>query len=901
MLGGLFCSRAAPSSGSAFGLVERLDDGVIGRGCRGAVVEGECPLTGFAAVHREVESEGAVALAVDGDEVKGSGIATLNLGTKVSAYDSIESVKLGETELGTSLSIDVSKIPATVYGEQTITVTVKKGEDTHVVTVPVFVVSKYIATEADLHEIKKIANAAQGGGYFKFTADVAITEQWWTAGSGKETDCYKYTIGVTDDKDWGRDSAFKGVIDGNGYAIKDFRLMCNDHTAFFIKNMNGATVKNLSFMNVKIGAHASLVGYGTGTIENVYVQLSRLTSNSAGTGNWAWGKESVFFGGGECGGDTVLKNITVDYSAPAVQADIATELGLSGVHCLFGRIHPKAKVESVVFLGVPAEYTYGMILGTVDGTLQNYTNNGVTIMTADGKVNGQEIAYKSLDLNASVAEGVMQYNANGYTVDFSDIVTGDVTAVYCDTKAVATAFNGKTATIDPTKFVTAYGEKVLTVVTENETTLVKVLMVTKSVATQDEFFAIGAMSEALQGGGYFVLTQDINLTKNVFYSTTDDRRIGANVAFTGTIDGQGYKVNAMKVGGTWTVNGWIQNIAGGTVKNLALTNMNMSGNGCIVGKGYGNFENMYLQYASLYNATTATPLDGNGGYSWFGNSTGGLIWNTDQNYPTVWSNIVFDYFATYDVMARMEEKRFTNVNIGVLGQTTNKVTYTNVAVVGLSKNFVTNKRLFNLTNDGSTQGVYVECGDADKTTNGVANNLANMNSEYFNYADGVISWKKPTPVLKTLQVVESVQDETVGAINSGKVKYMDQTTEGSNGTPVLVKTSDGKEGVYFSKSETSAGQHSEFRFTFAQAKTVKKITFQYKTTNSNTAKDSTDDATLIQVKQSDGTYVGILHNGLVADGEWHTAEIAYEGEITDLIIKLYQFQGEIVVANVVIS
>ncbi len=370
-------------------------------------------------------------------------------------------------------------------------------------------------------------------------------------------------------------------------------------------------------------------------------------------------------------------------------------------------------------------------------------------MTADGKVNGQDLAQKTVDLNATLVEGAVQYNA-GYTVDFSEYVTGDVTGVYCDTKAVATAVNGKTATLDVNKFVTAYGEQIVTVATANETVLVKLLMVTKSVTTENDVFALKDYVEAMQGGGYYQFANNVKLNSAFLTKTDNAKSIGKNYAFVGTLDGNGYALDNLQIcDSSWAGNSFIQKMAGGTIKNLAFTNIKAGASAYIINEGYGTLENVYFQYGQFYCSTGfSTPsLNANGGYNYKDNRTG-CTFNKNATNASILKNVVYDYSKVYATLNALPEYQTDgttinlNQNASLMGCVHPTSTIENVAVVGISTNYLTHVLITGgAVHNASAQGVYVQCGDEANTTNGVANNLANMNANYFNYAEGVISWK----------------------------------------------------------------------------------------------------------------------------------------------------------------
>lgn len=187
--------------------------------------------------------------------------ATLSL-TGVSEYASVESISLGETSLGASLTLATSNFTAT--GEQTLTVVVKDStEQAHTISVTVLVVTKILnSTNVTSGDDLGDALAAAPKGYFLLGSDISFNAA--ELGNCK----LKYV------------ESFEGTLDGNGYAIRNAKLhyWSGGNDAIFIKENKG-TIKNLMLTIVDIDMaggnnHAGFVQTNNGTIENIYVQCT---------------------------------------------------------------------------------------------------------------------------------------------------------------------------------------------------------------------------------------------------------------------------------------------------------------------------------------------------------------------------------------------------------------------------------------------------------------------------------------------------------------------------------------------------------------------------------------------------------------------------------------------------
>ena len=185
----------------------------------------------------------------------------------------------------------------------------------------------------------------------------------------------------------------------------------------------------------------------------------------------------------------------------------------------------------------------------------------------------------------------------------------------------------------------------------------------------------------------------------------------------------------------------------------------------------------------------------------------------------------------------------------------------------------------------------------------------------------------------------NVQSETLKTIVAGKIKQCDQSNPGSDpskdlfaegGTPVYVladKNGETVEALYISRSVawlgTEAAHFTEFRFAINGEKegpAVTSISFDYKiegTVAKNERYVFTDfDGTkfysdaYVQVKtiskdaavieQAGDNYPELAGTDLVLDGEWHTFtyNFATPRYLIDFLLNLYQFQGELLIANI---
>lgn len=213
------------------------------------------------------------------------------------------------------------------------------------------------------------------------------------------------------------------------------------------------------------------------------------------------------------------------------------------------------------------------------------------------------------------------------------------------------------------------------------------------------------------------------------------------------------------------------------------------------------------------------------------------------------------------------------------------------------------------------------------------------------YTDKITRNMRLYPVLEidaAPLAVENVKSETLKSIVPGKIKQMDQAIldDGSNnhangyftkegGTPVYVAIEkDGveTEALYFSRDDqydwTSYNNGiqnygwAEHRYALDKTKKLVSIKFDYLITGTveSSIEQSTSDITgaagplgsgIVQLKTATGVYDNAVigDETYIIDSQWHTMELIIENpvEIENLLIKLYHFNGEFLIANLEIT
>lgn len=203
---------------------------------------------------------------------------------------------------------------------------------------------------------------------------------------------------------------------------------------------------------------------------------------------------------------------------------------------------------------------------------------------------------------------------------------------------------------------------------------------------------------------------------------------------------------------------------------------------------------------------------------------------------------------------------------------------------------------------------------------------------YFGYAaDGAT--KYVAPLYKEEIDASEVTDEALTTIVPGKIKQFDQCTEVNKqgGTPVYV-IAEGKDGsdveaLYLSRTYAWAGneseQFSEFRLAVngenKSGPATVSFSFDYKINGTVETNDryifkdlegnSFSADAYVQVKTAakhelaGDDYPELSGTDLILDGEWHTITYTFDEPlvIIDILLNLYHFQGEMLIANLVVT
>ena len=303
------------------------------------------------------------------------------------------------------LTFTASQIPVTLYGEATLTV--KISGDKKLVTVPLLIVTKTINTTAELQALKNYTDSEtmQGGGYYRLSANISVGK-WYTGSSKKD-----YRFGVA--------YPFKGTFDGNGFAL-DTVGIANSNASGFIHEMNGGTLKNVSFTNLATSIKCSIIYKGNGTIENVYVKYS-IAGLAAWDGeplmpNAGWGGAyytTTFFSEEKVASDVTMTNVVVDLTETFKTVEGKDNFwDIAKVRALLGNVSTKSTVKNVAVIGA----NRSKIGSNGDGVNFNIVYDG---SWNDGSKAGVYVYYQDDGSTNGVEFPANDWNDSYWTVDAS--------------------------------------------------------------------------------------------------------------------------------------------------------------------------------------------------------------------------------------------------------------------------------------------------------------------------------------------------------------------------------------------------------------------------------------------------------------------------------------------------
>ncbi len=383
------------------------------------------------------EVNGSVATEIEGQDVilfENATAATFNAQSANIVIDlsEISDLTIADGETQVTLGGDVyagtladGKLtftvkPQDVFGEYTATVAVVIEGQEFTITAPVLVVTNQITTTAGLKAMKEILRGANlaaatsaglggiggddtmnGDGYYTLGADVVVN-------TGNEWAPYRgFAFGTPS-------VAFKGTFDGRGYALKNYRSnaagLYGDLNAYQVNTANevtnmyyesslfgvvDGTIKNVAFINAKIGAYANLIFSGVGTVQDVYVQVTDVQNHSTGA-------KSPFFIYGQMEAGT-LRNVVFDYTT------YSTTYPTANFEAATGRAF---KAENVAVYNFLEGYKDRVYYNQTMGAATNGAEVGIYATYTDGTNNGGAFTMSALnDELWTVANGMPTFKS----------------------------------------------------------------------------------------------------------------------------------------------------------------------------------------------------------------------------------------------------------------------------------------------------------------------------------------------------------------------------------------------------------------------------------------------------------------------------------------------------------
>ena len=384
------------------------------------------------------------------------------------------------------------------------------------------------------------------------------------------------------------EAPFTGTFDGNGYTIKNLKLVeseAKEGKAFigFFGFAKNATIKNVTFENVYINipcldidhsqGHIGAVAgslEGTSLIENVTVEGDiqvYATQNANGASRVA------VVAGGNSYGDVTMKNVHV------IANDGSSLIANNNTGALAGQLQGKSVFEncsSNIDVTVNKFFAGGIIgLAAGDQLFKNChtTGNIAVVAGREGKAHDH---YRVGGIAGGWADGktkVCELIDCSYTGTLTGInADGSVAEVFDYMGYVGRGYTlngcqGSKVVIDGTEFVQKYN-------TADKAGIYTINGCTP-VSTADELVA------ALEANEGVYLMNDIKIDpasmSNAYGAT------GINIKNGQTIDGGGHTLNIQGAGGTWDSG---INTTGGIIRNITVT---------------GSFRGIFINHNSTYS------------------------------------------------------------------------------------------------------------------------------------------------------------------------------------------------------------------------------------------------------------------------------------------------------------
>lgn len=265
---------------------------------------------------------------------------------------------------------------------------------------------------------------------------------------------------------------------------------------------------------------------------------------------------------------------------------------------------------------------------------ENYllgVNTGETVVTGSYEGNTFKIAVSVIKPTFTLEQKVVVEVGALVPLALEKALAGEVIDATIDGQSVFASYESATGlSLDKDKLnempLSSYGEaRLVSVETSEAYYALNADVYSLVIRTAEDYQKIGDISKAagyVSGGwqywsGYFVLGNDISDENGIPLNEFVHRELvgspnGDKGGFVGVFDGKGYNIDGLYKTNTGKKSGFIGIMAGGTLKNLSMTNVVFDDSeGCFItfgGKGVA--ENLYISYAKILNANGATLYQG---------------------------------------------------------------------------------------------------------------------------------------------------------------------------------------------------------------------------------------------------------------------------------------------------
>lgn len=329
-------------------------------------------------------------VANDGS-VNSSASAEIDLTEKFTGNASLSLVKVGDEIIsgfegveivGGKATLNVAPFGIKYYGEKEVKLVFTSEGVDYEYTVPVNFITKTIMNgDANVRAIKTLVTALQGGGYYRFGENVTLKWNFYA-----NSDDYRIAV----------DYPFIGTLDGNGYAISGLHIWSWTAGGFIQQLGETGIIKNIAFKDVQLGGSTAIVYEGSGTIENVFVEVAAFpASGGQPNKNWRNGGLTIF-GWQSKANNLKLKNVLTDFTPASAKIKEFVEGGMAN-KMIFGASTKSVTAVNTVVLGIPDNYDKAQITnyGGVYVRYTDETDNGIAF-----PVSGWDETYWTVGENA---------------------------------------------------------------------------------------------------------------------------------------------------------------------------------------------------------------------------------------------------------------------------------------------------------------------------------------------------------------------------------------------------------------------------------------------------------------------------------------------------------------------